>query len=68
MARLHKGEGEIKQKRVVNVLKGNELSGVTEAEAADLLGLERRTVNNYLRSLEKAGKAKKKGRSWFGLF
>ncbi len=68
MARLHKGEGENKQKRVANVLKGNDLAGVTESETADLLGLERRTVNNYLRSLEKSGKAKKKGRAWFGIF
>ena len=67
MARLRKGESESKQKRVLNVLKSNAL-GTTEMEAADLLGLEQRTMNNYLRKLQKLGKAGKKGRSWFGAF
>lgn len=65
MARLFKGERENKTKRVEGVLRGNDVTGVTESEAADLLGWERRTVNNYLRELERSGKAEKKGRSWF---
>ena len=35
--------------------------GLTEAEIADELRLERRTVNNYLRELETQGKAFKDG-------
>jgi hypothetical protein len=65
VARLFKGERENKTKRVEGVLRGNDVTGVTESEAADLLGWERRTVNNYLRELERSGKAEKKGRSWF---
>ena len=41
--------------------------GLTEAEIADELRLERRTVNNYLRELETQGKAFKDGIYWFPL-
>jgi len=41
--------------------------GISEAEITDELGLERRTVNNYLRELELQGKAFKDGLYWFPL-
>ncbi|NOH03076.1 MAG: CRISPR-associated helicase Cas3' [Chloroflexi bacterium] len=41
--------------------------GLTEAEIADEIRLERRTVNNYLRELEFQGKAFKDGLYWFPL-
>src|SRR5512143_3236988 len=41
--------------------------GLTEAEIADELRLERRTVNNCLRELEIHGKALKDGLYWFPL-
>ena len=64
MARLHKGEGEQKKKRVWWLLR-SAVFGVTEAEAADDLGWERRRLNNYLRDLQKDGQAERKGRRWF---
>lgn len=65
MARLFKGEDQKKAKRLASVLYSNSFLGVTEAEAADLLGWDRRTVNNYLRHLQDEGKATKRGRAWF---
>jgi CRISPR-associated endonuclease/helicase Cas3 len=41
--------------------------GLTEAEIAEELGLERRSVNNYLRELEDRGKVFKDGLYWFPL-
>jgi CRISPR-associated endonuclease/helicase Cas3 len=41
--------------------------GAAEAEIADEIGLERRTVNNYLRELEDQGKVFKDGMYWFPL-
>lgn len=41
--------------------------GLTEAEIADEMGLERRTINNYLRKLETQGKAYKDGLYWLPL-
>jgi hypothetical protein len=64
MARLFKGEWEQKQKKVWNILRGSPW-GITEAEASGDLRLERRTTNNYLRGLQKDGKAEKRGRRWF---
>jgi hypothetical protein len=64
MARLYKGESEKNQKRVWWVVKSAPL-GVSEANAADDLGWDRRRLNNYLRELEKEGKVKKKGQLWF---
>ena len=64
MARLRKGEGEQKKKRVSWLLR-SAVFGVTEADAADDLGWGRRRLNNYLRDLQKSGKAERKGRRWF---
>lgn len=64
MARLFKGEKDGKQRRVWWVVKSAPW-GVTEAEAADTLGIDRRTLNNYLRTLSKEGKAKKEGTRWY---
>lgn len=63
MARLFAGEKEHKEKRVQAMLK-SALFGITESEAAETIGWDRRRLNNYLRKLEKEGKAQKKGRSW----
>lgn len=41
--------------------------GLTEAEIADEIGMERRTTNNYLRKLEIQGKAYKDGLYWLPL-
>lgn len=39
--------------------------GLSEAELSDLLGLDRRTVNNYLREMEPEGQLYKEGALWF---
>jgi DNA-binding IclR family transcriptional regulator len=39
--------------------------GLRESELASELGWQRRTVNNYLRALERRGLAYKEGRDWF---
>src|SRR3972149_2114623 len=51
----------------IHLLLTRNARGVTEAEIADEINLERRTVNNYLRDLEFQGKALKDGLYWFPL-
>lgn len=64
MARLCKGERRRKTRLVQRVLYGHPF-GLRESEIASELGWQRRTVNNYLRALERRGKAYKEGRVWF---
>ncbi len=58
-----------KQQRLdrIYLLLTRNARGVTEAEIADEINIERRTVNNYLRELEFQGKAFKDGLYWFPL-
>jgi len=64
MARLRKGERNRKERVVKHKLTRHFL-GIREAELAEELGWQRRTVNNYLRNLQQKGAAYKEGRSWF---
>jgi DNA-binding NarL/FixJ family response regulator len=64
MARLQKGEREDKESKLYRLLRRLRW-GVREAEIAEELGWQRRTVNNYLRQLKVDEKAKREGRSWF---
>ena len=64
MARLQKGEREEKEGRLHRLLKRLRFD-VRESEISEELGWQRRTVNNYLRKLEKEEKAQQEGRSWF---
>jgi DNA-binding IclR family transcriptional regulator len=64
MARLRKGQKVAKARQVRNVVRGHDW-GLRESEIAGELGWQRRTVNNYLRSLQRQGQAYKEGRSWF---
>lgn len=57
---------EGRKERVFLHLRRNAL-GLTEAELAEELGFERRTVNNYLRELELEGKVYKEGTLWLAL-
>jgi len=58
-----------KQQRLdrIHLLLARNARGITEAEIADEIRLERRTVNNYLRELEFQGKAIKDGLYWYPL-
>jgi CRISPR-associated endonuclease/helicase Cas3 len=51
----------------IHLLLARNARGITEAEIADEIRLERRTVNNYLRELEFQGKAIKDGLYWYPL-
>ena len=64
MARLPKGEREDRENALYRLLRRLRW-GVRESEIAEELGWHRRTVNNYLRELEKTDKAERDGRSWF---
>jgi DNA-binding IclR family transcriptional regulator len=64
MARLAKGEREERQGMLLRLLRRLRW-GVREAEIAEELGWQRRTVNNYLNGLKQEKKAHKEGRSWF---
>jgi DNA-binding IclR family transcriptional regulator len=64
MARLFAGEKDCKSDDVIQLLKRHE-NGLKEAELAEMLTWERRTVNNYLRTLQEQGLTYKEGRLWF---
>ena len=63
MARLHSGEQQTNEHRILRLLKRCFL-GLRETEIADELGWERRRVNNYLRALAEQGRIYKEGRIW----
>ena len=63
MARLHSGEQQVNEYRILRLLKRCFL-GLREAEIAEELGWERRRVNNYLRTLAKRGRIYKEGETW----
>ncbi|MBN1877694.1 MAG: hypothetical protein JXA33_25955 [Anaerolineae bacterium] len=63
MGRLQEGERQHKERQVEGLLRGTWF-GLRESEIAQELGWERRTVNNYLRDLEREGRAYKEGRCW----
>jgi DNA-binding IclR family transcriptional regulator len=64
MARLAKGERQQKQGSLLRFLRRFRW-GIREGELSEELGWQRRTLNNYLRDLEKEDKAYREGRSWF---
>jgi hypothetical protein len=63
MGRLRKGEKATREKRIQRTLRGYAF-GLRESEIAEELDLHRRTVNNYLRELERQGRVYKDGRCW----
>jgi len=64
VARLCRGEKSQKEGQVRRLLRRCD-SGLREAEIAQELGWDRRTVNNYLRTLKGRGRVYKEGRNWF---
>ncbi|MBI5824473.1 MAG: CRISPR-associated helicase Cas3' [Chloroflexi bacterium] len=66
MARIDDATKKDRLDRIYLILSRNQ-RGLTEAEIADEVNLERRTANNYLRELEEQGKAFKDGIYWFPL-
>ncbi len=66
MPRIDDSTKQQRLERIYLLLTRNS-RGLTEAEIADEVRLERRTVNNYLRELDFQGKAFKYGIYWFPL-
>jgi len=64
MARIPKWEKNQKTRRVQRVLLEHPF-GLRESELTNVLGWERRTVNNYLRALQRKGLIYKDGWEWF---
>jgi predicted DNA-binding transcriptional regulator YafY len=66
MPRIPEGARQQAVERVWLTIKRHP-AGITEAEVARFTGLERRTLNNYLRELDDIGKIGKEGTLWFPL-
>ena len=64
MAPLRRGEKASKTRQVRVLLVQHPL-GLRESEMAQELGWQRRTVNNYLRTLRRRGLIYKEGIDWF---
>jgi DNA-binding IclR family transcriptional regulator len=64
MARISQGEKSRKTRRVRRVLIQHPY-GLRESELTRVLGWDRRTVNNYLRALQRRGLIYKEGWDWF---
>lgn len=64
MARLREGEKQSTAESLHRLLRRS-YNGLREEEIAQMMGMKRRRVNNYLRSLKTAGKLYKEGRLWF---
>jgi CRISPR-associated endonuclease/helicase Cas3 len=63
MPRISEESKQRNKEQVLMVIRRHR--GLREGEIADLLSLERRTVNNYLNELEHEGKVYKEGLLWF---
>jgi hypothetical protein len=63
MARLREGE-RLRRMVLVHLMIREHPDGISEARLAEQAGLERRTINNYLRELEALGSVRKHGLSW----
>ncbi len=64
MARLRDGDKQDHTNRIHRIVRGHAL-GLTEAELARMVGMERRRLNNYLRSLAAQDKVYREGRLWY---
>ncbi len=64
MARLRQGEKDRTEHSIHNLLQRCQ-NGLTEQEIAEMTGLDRRRLNNYLRELQDDQKAYRDKRLWF---
>ena len=64
MARLRSGEKDQNEKAIQNLLRYYD-NGLAEQEIAEMTGMDRRCLNNYLRDLEDKQKAYREKRLWF---
>jgi DNA-binding transcriptional regulator LsrR (DeoR family) len=64
MAKLPEGQKAERKKQLARLVHYLGL-GLTEEEIAEETGLDRRTVNNYLRELDQEEQVHKEGRKWW---
>lgn len=64
MARLRQGEKDRFEHSIHNLLRRCQ-NGLTEQEIAEMTGMDRRRLNNYLRELKDDQKAYREKRFWF---
>lgn len=64
MARLRPGEKDRFEQSIQNLLRRCQ-NGLTEQEIAEMTGMDRRRLNNYLRELQDDQKAYREKRLWF---
>lgn len=64
MARLRAGEKDTHSSKVHRLLRRH-TGGLTEQEMAEMIGMHRRRLNNYLRELQEKQKAYRERRLWF---
>lgn len=64
MARLRVGEKDTNSNNVHNLLRNHD-NGLTEQEISEMIGMDRRCLNNYLRELQEQEKAYREKRLWF---
>lgn len=64
MARLFDGEKEQISQELYSLLRKH-YNGLRESEIAEIVQMDRRRVNNYLRELEADEKVYKDGWDWF---
>lgn len=64
MARLRQGEKDRNERSIQNLLQRCQ-NGLTEQEIAEMTGMDRRRLNNYLRELQVDQKAYREKRLWF---
>lgn len=64
MARLRVGEKESNSNRIQNLLRRFD-GGLTEQEISEMMRMDRRRLNNYLRDLQEKEKAYRDRRLWF---
>jgi predicted transcriptional regulator len=64
MARLRDGERSMYEEQILRTIRRH-YQGVREQELAQMVLMDRRRLNNYLRDLQKSGRIVRDGRLWF---
>lgn len=63
MARITDTQKQEVAEKILNMVLSS--SGIREVEISEILKIERKTVNNYLRELKTSGRIYKTGYNWF---
>ena len=63
MARITNDDKQDVASKILLVIAEHK-DGIRESELSDLIGIERRTIHNYLKRLQTAGRVRKDGYNW----